>query len=84
MNRFEEVCLLKSIHHKVVCLLLINVHKMTRQAALNGCTGLESVCMHIALLKSKQTTLYWNDFSTRIAILYNVHNMTLYARVVFR
>ena len=36
---------LKLFHHNVNCLLLRNAHKMTRQAALNGCTASEPVCV---------------------------------------
>ena len=47
-NTREGSSLLKSIHHKVDCLLLRNAHKMTRQAALNvcNCTASEPVCVH--------------------------------------
>ena len=59
-------------HKVVVCLLLRNAHKMTRQAALNGCTELETVLC--AFLKSKQTTyLYFcNIVDDKFASLINV------------
>ena len=56
---------LKSIRHKVVCLLLRNAHKMTRKAALNGCTESEPVLC--AFLKSKQTPY---DTSTLAIVFY--------------
>ena len=37
---------LKSLYHKIVCILLRNAHKMTRQAELTVCTESEPVCVH--------------------------------------
>ena len=53
-----KICSLKSIHHKVVCLLLRNAQKMTRQAALNGYTESEPFCVHLERL---QVSIFFNN-----------------------